>query len=167
MFKTLALAVLAVLASNFLASSGHTVAGKNVQASVNPEEAAVRKFVLEEIERWNSNGPLDAERYTTDSDYVDVNGAWLKGFAARKNKSNSARLRNSRITLIDLHIRFVRPDVAIVHQTHDMSGKRGPNGEELPTERQLSTRVLVKERGKWVQTAFQNTIVRPVEPASK
>ena len=164
MFKTLAFAV---LASTFLALPGHTVAGENVQASGNAEEAAVRNFVLEEIERWNSNGPLDAERYTTDSDYVDVNGAWLKGFAARKNKSNSARLRNSRITLIDLHIRFVRPDVAIVHQTHDMSGKRGPNGEELPTERQLSTRVLVKERGKWVQTAFQNTIVRPVEPASK
>jgi uncharacterized protein (TIGR02246 family) len=164
MFKTLALAV---LVSIFLASSGHIVAGENVQASVNTEEAAVRKFVLEEIERWNSNGPLVAERYTADSDYVDVNGAWIKGFAGRGNKSNSPRLRNSRITLIDLHIRFIRSDVVIVHQTHDMSGKRGPNGEELPTERQLSTRVLVKERGKWVQTAFQNTIVRPVEPGPK
>ena len=164
MFKTLALAV---LASIFLASSGHTLAGENVQASVNTEEAAVRKFVLQEIERWNSNGPLMAERYTADSDYVDVYGGWTKGLANRKNKSNSPRLKNSKITLIDLHIRFIRPDVAIVHQTHDMSGKRGPNGEELPTERQLSTRVLVKERGKWVQTAFQNTIVRPEEPRSK
>lgn len=164
MFKTLALAV---LASIFLASSGHTISGENVQASVKTEELALRKFVLEEIERWNSNGPLVAERYTADSDYVDVNGQWTKGLADRKNKRDSPRLRNSRITLIDLHIRFIRPDVAIVHQTHDMSGKRGPNGDELPTERQLSTRVLVKERGKWVQTAFQNTIVRPVEPGSK
>lgn len=166
MFQTLALAVLAVvavLASILTASSGNTVAGTNVEASVNTEEAAVRKYVLEEIERWNSNGPLVAERYTADSDYVDVNGAWLKGFAARNNKSDSPRLRDSKITLIDLHIRFIRPDVAIAHQTHDMSGKRRLNGEGLPTERQLSTRVLVKERGKWVQTAFQNTIVCPVE----
>jgi uncharacterized protein (TIGR02246 family) len=136
-------------------------------AQVNTEEAAVRKFVLEEIERWNSNGPLIAERYAADSDYVDVNGAWTRGLADRKNKRDNPRLKDSRATLVDLHIRFIRPDVAIVHQTHDMSGKRGANGEELPTERQLSTRVLVKERGKWVQTAFQNTIVRPVEPGSK
>ena len=106
MFKTLALAV---LASICLAPSGHTVAGENVQASVNTEEAAVRKFVLEEIERWNSNGPLVAERYTADSDYVDVYGGWTKGLADRKNKSNSPRLRNSKITLIDLHIRFISP----------------------------------------------------------
>jgi uncharacterized protein (TIGR02246 family) len=164
MFKTLAFAV---LASTFLALPGHTVAGENVQASGNAEEAAVRNFVLEEIERWNSNGPLVAERYTADSDYVDVNGGWTRGLADRKNKSNSPRLKNSKITLVDLHIRFIRPDVAIVHQTHDMSGKRGPNGEELPTERQLSTRVLMKERGAWVQTAFQNTIVRSVESGSK
>ena len=108
-----------------------------------------------------------AERYTADSDYVDVNGGWTRGLADRKNKSNSPRLKNSKITLVDLHIRFIRPDVAIVHQTHDMSGKRGPNGEELPTERQLSTRVLMKKRGAWVQTAFQNTIVRSVESGSK
>jgi hypothetical protein len=152
MFKTLALAV---LASIFLASSGHAVVGKNVQASVNTEEAAVRKFVLEEIERWNSNGPLVAEAYTADSDYVDVNGRWTKGLADRKNKSNSLRLKNSKITLIDLHIRFIRPDVAIVHQTHDMSGKRGPNGEEVSTERQLSTQVLVKERGKCVSKYYR------------
>ena len=164
MIKTLALAV---LASVFLASSGHTFADEIAQTSVNTEETAVRNFVLEEIERWNSNGPLVAERYTVDSDYVDVYGGWTKGLADRKNKIDSPRLRSSQITLIDLHIRFIRPDVAIAHQTHDMSGKRGPNGEKLPTERQLSTRVLVKERGRWVQTAFQNTIVRPAEPAPK
>lgn len=157
---------LAVLAPIFLLSSGHTVAGEGLQASATTEEAAVRTFVLEEIERWNSNGSLIDERYTADSDYVDVNGVWTRGLAERKNKRDNPRLKDSRAALVDLHIRFIRPDVAIAHQIHDMSGKRGPNGEVLPTERQLSTRVLVKEHGKWVQTAFQNTIVRPMEPPS-
>ena len=31
-------------------------------------------LLLEEIERWNSNGPLVAERCTADSDHVDVYG---------------------------------------------------------------------------------------------
>ena len=159
--------ILVVFASIFLAFSDHRVTGQSVQPPVKSEEAAIKKFVQEEIERWNTNGPLEKERYTADSDYVDVNGSWLKGFGARNNKSNSPRLKNSKISLIDLHIRFIRPDVAIAHQTHDMSGKRGPNGDELPTERQLSTRVLVKEGGRWVQPAFQNTIVRPVESVSK
>ena len=121
MVKTFALAILASIS---LASSGPTLTDKNRKGSINREEEAVRKFVREEIERWNSNGLLVAERYTTDSDYVDVNGEWTRDFADRKNKSNSPRLRNSRITLIDLRIRFIRSDVAIVHQTQDMSGKR-------------------------------------------
>lgn len=164
MFKAFSLAV---LASILLASSVHTVANEDVQASANPDEAAVRMFILEEMERWNTNGPLVTERYAADSDYVDVNGAWTRGLADRKNKRDNPRLKDSRAALVELHIRFIRPDVAIAHQIHDMSGKRGPNGEALPTERQLSTRILVKEQGKWVQTAFQNTIVRPVEPLSK
>lgn len=64
---------IAVVASIVLAFSGRTLA----QIPANREEEAVRKFVLEEIERWwNSNGPLVADRYTTDSNYVDVNGEW-------------------------------------------------------------------------------------------
>jgi uncharacterized protein (TIGR02246 family) len=161
MFKTFSLALIATV---FLVNTlGYAATGKNAQSSANTEEAMVRAFVLEEIERWNSNGPLVAERYTPDSDYVDVNGAWTRSLADRKNKRDNPRLKDSRIALVDLQIRFIRPDVAIAHQTHDMSGKRGPNGEAVPTERQLSTRILVKERGKWVQTAFQNTIVRPVD----
>ena len=162
MLKTL---LLAVLASISLAASG-TTAGERAQASLETEEMAVRKFILEEIERWNGNGPLVAERYTADSDYVDVNGAWTKGLGDRKNKRDNPRLKDSRMVLVDLAIRFIRPDVAIAHQTHDMSGKRGPNGEVLPTERQLSTRVLVKEQGQWVQAAFQNTIVRSTDSRS-
>jgi uncharacterized protein (TIGR02246 family) len=162
MSKTLAIAVLAL---NFLASPAPALAGEKARTTVNArEEAAVRKFILEEIDRWNSNGPIVAERYTEDSDYVSVNGLWIKGLADLKNKRDIPRLRDSRITLVDLRIRFIRPDVAIVHETHDMSGKRTSKGEALPTERQLSTRVMVKERGKWIQTAFQNTIVRPVDP---
>jgi len=71
-------------------------------------------------------------------------------------------LKEAKITPIDIQIRFIRPDVAIAHEVHDFSGMLGSNGEKMPTQRELSIRVLVKEHGKWLVTAFQNTVVRPV-----
>ena len=41
-----------------------------------------------------------------------------------------------------------------------------PDGQKMPPHRERSIRVLVKERGKWLTTAFHNTIVRDAEPLS-
>ena len=73
-------------------------------------------------------------------------------------------LRDAKITMQDLGIRFIRPDVAIVHETHEMNGLRNDKGETMPPHQELSIRVMVKEKGKWLITAFHNTSVRPVEP---
>ena len=73
-------------------------------------------------------------------------------------------LKDAKITLIELDIRFIRPDVAVVHQLHLMSGSRHPDGTLLPPHRQISTRILVKEQGEWMTTAFQNTIVGSSNP---
>ena len=67
------------------------------------------------------------------------------------------------MTLLDLRIRFIRPDVAIAHQTHEMSGMLRREGQKMAPHRERSIRVLVKEQGKWLTTAFHNTIVREAE----
>ncbi len=77
-------------------------------------------------------------------------------------KSSTTWMKDAKITLIDLRIRFIKPDVVIVHQLHEMSGSRNPDGKKLPPHQELSIRVLVKEQGKWITTAFQNTIVSSV-----
>ena len=42
--------------------------------------------------------------------------------AAVTKQAGATWLKDAKITLIELDIRFIRPDVAVVHQLHVMSG---------------------------------------------
>lgn len=129
-------------------------------------EAEVRALVLAAIDRFNRHEvqPPGVAAFAPDADFVNVEGMWMKGaqeIHRGHSQASSGKLKNAKITLLDLSIRFPRPDVAVVHQLHEMSGSRDPGGTHLPPHRQLSTRVLVKEQGRWLTTAFQNTRVHP------
>ena len=58
------------------------------------------------------------------------------------------------------NVTFIRPDVALVHVTNEMSGLVGPDAQAMPSHTELSLRVLVKEGAAWRIAAFQNTIVQ-------
>lgn len=133
------------------------------------DEEAIRKICLDRIERFNTlHEPPQGAHFTADADFVNVYGMWRRG-AAEIERGQGERmktvLKNAKITLEDLRIRFIKPDVAIVHQLHEMSGMLTPKGETMPPHRELSIRVMVKQEGKWLTTAGHNTIVRPPEPA--
>jgi len=104
---------------------------------------------------------------TPDADFVNIYGMWRKGPAEierRQRERMETVLREAKLTLLDLRIRFIRPDVAIVHQSQETGGYPDGDGHTMPPQRELSIRVLVKEHGKWLTTAFQNTIVREAAP---
>ena len=73
----------------------------------------------------------------------------------------ATRGQAARLTTLDITVRFVRPDVALVHVTNEMSGVTAPDGRSLPSHRELSLRVVTKEHGVWRISAFHNTIVQP------
>ncbi len=161
---------IAVLASTFLCLPSVAATNEPAQPKVNADEDAIRAIALGVIERFNKHEASPPSSYTQDADFVNVYGVWMRGATEiqRGRKSeNAVVLKDAKITLLDLNIRFIRSDVAIVHQTHDLSGKRTSSGDPLPVERQINTRILVKERGKWLTTSFQNTIVRPAQAPTK
>jgi uncharacterized protein (TIGR02246 family) len=128
------------------------------------DEAAIRRFLLERVEAFNRHEGPQAAVYTPDADFVNVYGMWRRGPAeieGRQKERMGTVLRDAKITLIDLRIRFIRPDIAVVHQKHEMSGMLDSEGKTMPPHQELGIRVMVKERGKWLTTAFHNTIVRP------
>jgi uncharacterized protein (TIGR02246 family) len=129
------------------------------------DEAAIRKVIVDGIAAFNRHdAKAGTAFFTEDADFVTVYGKWSKG-AAEIERSRQQRfetaLKDARIELLDLRVRFIEPDVAIAHETHDLSGMRGPDGAAMPTLRELSIRVLVKREGKWLVTAFHNTVVKP------
>jgi uncharacterized protein (TIGR02246 family) len=141
------------------------------QAPVLPEdEIAVRSLVLERIQQFNRHQAPEPGAFTEDADFVNAYGMWRRGPAeieGRQKERMKSVLKDAKITLLDLRIRFARPDVAIVHQLHEISGMRDAAGKSIPSQQELSVRVMVKEQGKWLTTVFHNTIVRQVDsPAS-
>jgi len=166
MIRKLAIAVLALA---FCGLPDASAAGEHMDTQISPEEQEVRNVLLEIIDRFNRHEvrPPDNPTFTKDADFINVEGTWMSGLdeISRVNKmSSTAWLKDAKITLIKLDIRFIRPDVVIAHQLHEMTGSRHSDGTALPPHRQLSTRVMVKEQGKWMTTAFQNMIVGSTVP---
>ena len=161
MIRTFLIAAAAITLSGSATRASEAVAADGPRSAA---ETEVRYFLLDIIERFNRHEikPPENPGFTADADFVNVEGRWMKGLAEIRgvHKAGSdAWLKDARITLIDLEIRFIRPDVAVAHQLHEMTGLRHPGGALIPPHQEISTRVLLKEQGKWVTTAFQNMIV--------
>jgi len=128
------------------------------------DEKAIKKVIDGTTDAFNRH---DARAftsfYTADAELVTVRGERMKG-AADIEKGLTAifatRAKAVTLTTLDISVRFIRPEVAVAHVTNELSGLISPQGAQLPAHRELSIRVLVKQRGRWFVTAFHNTIVQ-------
>ena len=127
------------------------------------DEQEIRRIAMERIESFNNHVGPQSNSYTLDADFVNAYGMWRRGSAeieSRQKERMQTVLKDAKITLIDLRIRFLKPDVAIVHQLHELSGVLTNTNEKMPPHRELGIRVMVKENSKWLTAAFHNTILR-------
>jgi conserved hypothetical protein len=132
-----------------------------INAQTQEDEAAIRQGIAAMTTAFNTrDDQATASLTTADADFVTVTGNWSKSpadyLAARRARFATA-LKNASIRVIDIRIRFLRPDVALAHVTHEIRGMSGDDGKELPPHRELSLRVFVWDHGKWLMTAFHNT----------
>ncbi len=143
-----------------------------VNAQTQEDEAAIRQAVATMTSAFNTrDDQATAGLTTTDADFVTVTGNWSKSsadyIAARRARFATA-LKNASIRVIDIKIRFLKPDVALAHVTHEIRGMLDGDGKALPPHTELSLRVFVQEHGKWLMTAFHNTTVAmPTESTSR
>jgi uncharacterized protein (TIGR02246 family) len=134
------------------------------QATHSPEdsraadEAAMRESVKQLETGWNTkSGALFAKPFAEDADYVVINGNYIKGRAVIESQHQrifDTIYKDTNITLTVKQIRFLRPDVAVVH----VEGRRGGPTKEL-TQDAMLTLMMTKEKQGWVIAAFQNTAV--------
>jgi uncharacterized protein (TIGR02246 family) len=66
--------------------------------------------------------------------------------------------KDSSLTATVKQIRFLRPDVAVVHVESNMIFK---TGSEQKKSHALWSLVMTKEKDKWEIAAFQNTSIQP------
>src|SRR5688572_5802753 len=100
-----------------LTASVHSVSAQNASA----DEVAIRENVNQLERGWNTkSGALFAKPFADDADYVVINGMYLKGRAVIETTHQQifdTIFKDTTVKLTVKQVRFLRPDVAVVHVT--------------------------------------------------
>ena len=124
------------------------------------DEKAIRANIEQMVKGWNTkSGEEFSKPFAEDSDYVVVNGMHLKGRVANAKGHQmifDTFYKDTDIAATIEQIRFLRPDVAVVHAI----GERFPKADKSQIAKGRLTLVMVKNGGKWEIAAFQNTAIQ-------
>jgi uncharacterized protein (TIGR02246 family) len=136
-----------------------------------PNQAADEKAIQEIETRWQNGWNQHdisalAALFTEDADFVTVIGKWCKGkkdFYDYHVRLHQVMFKDSVWKTMDTQIRFLSPEVAIVHVNWTITGDRNADGTPRPNSRDgIFTQTMVKRDGHWLITASQNTNIQPV-----
>lgn len=122
------------------------------------DETAIRANVKQMETGWNmKSGAEFAKPFSEDSDYVIINGMYIKGRAA--NAAGHQQIfdtiyKNTNLTLTLERIRFLRADVAVVHV---VSALKMLQEDSARTLNGRITIVMTKNNEKWEISTFQIT----------
>lgn len=124
--------------------------------------ASVRALQQQQATAWNNHDiNAYATLFTTDADVVNVLGWHWRSRAELTQKLGRAFgsvFAHSHMTITDVSVEFLKPDIAVAHVRWSMAGALSPTGSGANTPKQgIQTQVLVKSGDDWRVRAFQNT----------
>jgi uncharacterized protein (TIGR02246 family) len=129
------------------------------------DETAIRQIEAHFNEAWNRHDPDGmVESLTDDGQFVTVNGVWMKtraeflGLMQRLHGASGPFRQSSRETL-EMQVRILAPDAAMVHSRFRVSGDIEEDGRAVAREG-VGIRVLRKIDGRWRTVAVQNTDIK-------
>ena len=142
-----------------------TAAVLYAQAGQSADDAAIRKQVDQFAASWNKgDAKAAAQFFSDDGDYVSSTGQRGDGRAGVEKvltEQYTGVYKGATLKNTVTSIRFLKPDVAIVNGTFEVSGMQGPDGKALPVRKGLSTIVAVKQGDKWVYAALRGMVPAP------
>ena len=125
------------------------------------DEAAIRDIAVSWEDAWNRH---DIKALSTlvaeDVDFVNVAGIRLKNrkeFEQAHARLHQMKMKESVLTHKETHIKFVRPDLALVHVEWGMKGDRDLDGTPRQPRQGIFTWVMEKKKGTWRIIAAHNT----------
>src|SRR5215510_8061018 len=141
------------------------LAGSFATAQTNSDEEAVRALPRAFSAAWaEHNGHKLAGIMAEDVDFVTVRGVWLHGranFEKYHTRILSGRFRDSTSTPLEIRVRFLRPDEAVVHWSWVIEGEKAANGASQPKRFGIMTMIARKVDGYWKVIVAQNTNAGP------
>jgi uncharacterized protein (TIGR02246 family) len=130
------------------------------------DEDAVRELEHRFNAAWNAHDPdALAEPLVDDAQFITVNGAWTTsraGFRDLMQRLHDANgpYRSSTRRTPEMRVRFLAPDIAILHSRFWIEGEVLHDALSQPSRESVGLRVVHKIDGRWRIVATQNTDVR-------
>ena len=127
------------------------------------DEKAIREIEAQWTAGWNRHDvPAMLSLLAPDADFVNLAGERFQGreaFAKSLEALHSGKVKESVWQTEDIEIKFLAPDIAIVHTHFNSHGERNPDGTPMPPRHGIFTRVEVKRGGQWLIVASQATTI--------
>jgi uncharacterized protein (TIGR02246 family) len=142
--------------------------GLPVAAQSHDDESRIRQIVAEQVAAWNvGDAKAFSLRFAKDGSFTNIRGTVFYGhraFEDRHAEIFKTFFKGSKLAMSVSKIRFVRPDVAIVDVSTELSELRGlPPGVKSTADGKIRTslqEVLVKDGDKWWITSYHNVDVK-------
>jgi uncharacterized protein (TIGR02246 family) len=142
-----------------------------ISAKSKTDEAQIRQIIADQVSAWNA---MDAKAFSAsfapDGGFTNIRGTVFYGhqaFEDRHKEIFETFFKGSKLAMSPTKIRFVRPDVAIVDLSTELSELHGaPPGVKPAANGKIHTRlqeVFVKDKGKWRITSYHNVDVKADE----
>jgi uncharacterized protein (TIGR02246 family) len=132
-------------------------------------EAAIRGLIRAFVDSWNRHDmTMLAGLFAEDADFVDVFGNWFKDRIAIEQaltQRHATIFKDNLFTEKDFAVRFVKPDLAIVHSVIELSGATDWQGHHFPPSTGVITSVIHGVAGTWRIIALQNTTIAAQQSA--
>ncbi|HKV05129.1 MAG TPA: SgcJ/EcaC family oxidoreductase [Candidatus Acidoferrales bacterium] len=129
------------------------------------DQKAIREVESRWEKAWNEGDVAAMTRdFATDADAVNLAGEWFKGrapFAQSIEELHADKAKGSVWQTEQTSVKFLTPEIAIVHVLTNSHGEHNPDGSLRPPRRAILTRVEVKRDGKWLIVASQATSIVP------
>lgn len=127
--------------------------------------AALKLLPVKWEQDWNRH---DMEAMGTmlrnDVDFVNVAGIWMKGKQAvvrdHKQKHQGIVFKNSVWTTDSVAIKYIKPDLAILHIGWGIKGDNDPDGTARIPRHGIFTWMVSKDKGEWQLLAVHNVNIR-------
>jgi uncharacterized protein (TIGR02246 family) len=124
------------------------------------DENGIRQVLASSANAWNRH---DAKAFSMvfaeDADFTNVVGMTAHGRAEIERfhaPMFATRFKDTHLTMTDTKIRFLTPDIAAVDAHWEMTGAKGPDGQDIPLRNGLLNFVMTRSNGQWLITVMHN-----------
>ena len=124
------------------------------------DEKGIKQVLTAFVEAWNHH---DAKAFSMvfaeDADFTNVRGMSAHG-RAEVEKFHAPRFatnfKDSNQKITEIKIRFITPDVAAVDARWEMTGAKGPDGQDIPLRKGLLNFIMTRSSGQWLIMIMHN-----------